>query len=112
MKNIRKVFFDNHYAMTNETPKAMEFEHRENGDFIYILPNKQLTIVLHPEKVEADEELYNKASKETHSTALREFPKRAHTGKQPIQYGYAFVFQSNEECSQFLKELEMTSMTQ
>ena len=40
-----------------------------------------------------------------HSTALREFLKREHTGNETICYGYAYKFTSDDELKVFIGEL-------
>ena len=61
--------------------------------------------MVNPKVVEGNEELEKKTEKKYHSTALRNFPKRKNKGKQAINYGYSFKFQSEEELSSFLVRL-------
>ncbi|MFI8577554.1 hypothetical protein ACIGEL_17725 [Rossellomorea aquimaris] len=105
MQNLYTLFKENNFKLTNETLKATEFENIESKEVVYLLPNNELTLVVNPKVVEGNEELGEKAEKIYHSTALRNFPKRKHNGKTPINYGYSFKFQSEEELSSFLVRL-------
>jgi hypothetical protein len=105
MQNLHTLFKENNFKLTNETSKATEFENIESKEVVYLLPNNELTLVVNPKVVEGNEELEEKAEKKYHSTALRHFPKRKHTGKTLMNYGYSFKFQSNEELSSFLVRL-------
>ncbi|MCS0822662.1 hypothetical protein NX029_01680 [Cytobacillus firmus] len=105
MGNIHNTFGLNKFKTMKETSKAVEFRNIVNGEVIYLLPNKEITIVLNPKKVEGNKELEEKSTGLSHSTALREFPKREHTGNGPICYGYAYKFLSVEELDVFLDEL-------
>lgn len=105
MDNLLKIFNQNKYIFTKETTKAMEFENIQSNEVIYLLSNVDITIALNPEIVEGNVDLENKSYGFRHSTALSRFPKRKHTGKDLIQYGYYFKFQSKEELSSFLYNL-------
>ncbi|MEH7348239.1 hypothetical protein [Gottfriedia acidiceleris] len=105
MDHLLKTFNLNNFIFTKETTKAMEFENIQSKDVIYLLPYAEITIALNPEIVEGNVDLENKSHGYTHSTALNRFPKRKHTGKDLIHYGYSFKFQSKEELSSFLYEL-------
>ncbi|OCA85999.1 hypothetical protein A8F94_14230 [Bacillus sp. FJAT-27225] len=96
---------ENNFKVTKETTKGNEYENMETREVVYLLPNKELTIVLNPKTVEQNGWLKDKVGKYYHSTALNQFPKRKNTGKQPIHYGYPIKFQSTEELSAFLAEL-------
>lgn len=103
MTDLKDIFYQNNYRVTNETPKAVEFESSVGSQVVYLLPNKELSIVLNPNVVEGNEELKNKGYKLYHSTALRQFPKRRNKGKQEIHYGCSFTFQSGKELNTFLQ---------
>ncbi|WP_282140399.1 hypothetical protein [Cytobacillus oceanisediminis] len=105
MGNIHNTFGLNKFKTMKETPKAIEFKNIVNNEVIYLLPNKEITIVLNPKTVEGKNELKEKSTGLRHSTALREFPKREHTGNEPICYGYAYKFTSDDELDVFLGEL-------
>jgi hypothetical protein len=105
VKKLHTLFKQNNFKLTNETPKATEFENIESKEVVYLLPNKELTLVVNPKVVEGNEELEEKAERKSHSTALRNFPKRKHKGKTAINYGYSFKFQSEEELGAFLVRL-------
>jgi hypothetical protein len=105
MNKLHNLFIENNFKLTNETPKATEYENIESKENVYLLPNKELTLVVNPKVVEGNVELEEKAEKKYHSTALRYFPKRRHNGETDISYGYSFKFQSEEELSNFLVKL-------
>lgn len=106
MDKLAEVFKQHNYVMTNETTKGLEFENKQTGEIIYLLPNVETTIVLNPKTVEGTEEMKEKVGGLSHSTALKRFPKRKHTGKDPIHYGYSIKFQSPEELGSFLAGLK------
>jgi hypothetical protein len=112
MEKVLKAFNLNKFIFTKETSKAVEFEHIISKDVVYLLPNAEMTIVLNPELVEENNELEEKSSGLRHSTALMAFPKRMHTGKDLIHYGYGFKFQSVEELNTFLAGLNEVVNTQ
>ncbi|RWZ55336.1 hypothetical protein EQV77_11885 [Halobacillus fulvus] len=95
-----------HYKMTNESTKSVEFEHRTNGEVVYLLPNQELTIVLDPVSVRRDSRLKERSTGINHNTSLRTFPKRKNQGVSKIHYGYAFKFQSKEEMAAFLLDID------
>lgn len=99
---IHRIFTHNHFALNNKTKKAAEYEQNFNKEIVYLLPNKRLTIVLHPETVNKN---FETPAEPSHSTALRRFPKNIRNGKTPINYGYSFKFESEEELNDFLKKI-------
>jgi hypothetical protein len=105
VKKLHTLFKQNNFKLTNETPKATEFENIESKEIVYLLPKKELTLVVNPKVVEGNEELEEKAERKYHSTALRYFPKRRHKGETAISYGYSYKFQSEEELGAFLVRL-------
>ncbi|MBU9713676.1 hypothetical protein [Evansella tamaricis] len=105
MENLKKAFIDNHFTVTNEVKKAVEFTHRQTKEIVYLLPNIETTIVLNPETVEGNDELLEKSLGINHKSTFKAFPKRKNNGKDPIHYGYSFCFQSTEELSSFLASL-------
>lgn len=105
MGNIHNTFGLNKFKTMKETSKGVEFKHIVNDEIIYLLSNKEITLVLNPKTVEGNKRLEEKSTGLRHSTALREFPKREHTGIEPISYGYAYKFLSEEELDAFLGEL-------
>ncbi|WP_226619098.1 hypothetical protein [Cytobacillus firmus] len=109
MGNIHNTFGLNKFKTMKETSKGVEFKHVGNGEVIYLLPNKEITIVLNPETVEGNKKLEEKSTGMRHSTVLREFPKREHTGNEPISYGYAYKFLYEDELDAFLDELNTPS---
>ena len=88
--------------MTKETAKSIEFEH-QNGQIVYLLRNQEITIVLNPEIVKANESLVDRSYRKNHNTSFKQFPKTQNKGKELIHYGYSFKLQSPEELTQFLK---------
>jgi hypothetical protein len=105
MQNLNTLFKENNFNLSNESSKAIEYENLESKEYVYLLPNNELTLVVNPKIVEGNEALEEKAEKKYHSTALRNFPKRKYNGKTPINYGYSFKFQSEEELNSFLVRL-------
>jgi hypothetical protein len=105
MGNIHNTFGLNQYKTMKESSKAVEFKNIINDVVIYLLPNKEITIVLDPRQVEGNKELMEKSTGLKHNTAFLGFPKRVHTGNGPICYGFAYNFQSLEDLDVFLGEL-------
>ncbi|MGM0789916.1 hypothetical protein [Bacillus infantis] len=110
MEELIQVFKDKSFTVKQETTKAIEFENVHTEEFAYLLPYKEITVVLNPATVENYFLLKNAAKGLTHSTALKRFPKRINTGETPITYGYSFKFQSVEELSSFLKEFNLLTV--
>ncbi|WP_226654790.1 hypothetical protein [Pseudalkalibacillus hwajinpoensis] len=102
MEALKIEFTQNHFTLTKETAKSIEFEH-ENGQIVYLLHNKEITIVLNPKVVEGNQYLLDRSFKTNHNTSFQHFPKKQNKGKELIHYGYSFKFQSPEELAQFLK---------
>lgn len=102
MDNLKSIFAKNDFKLTKETSKAIEFENIHTGDVIYLLPNKEISIVVHPQTVEENKGLQHKTNGIYNSTALSLFSKRVNTGQTPITYGYSYKFKSESELNQFL----------
>lgn len=105
MENLIKAITQNNFKVTKETVKAIEFENLQNNEVVYLVPNKEITIVLSPKIVVGNEELEERSFRKLHNTAFKQFPKRKNKGKNPIHYGFSFKFQSDAELSTFLSEL-------
>ncbi|TKD70788.1 hypothetical protein [Pseudalkalibacillus hwajinpoensis] len=103
MENLKRNFIENHFTISKETTKSIEFEHGTSGEVIYLIPNKEITIILNPKLVQANQQLLDKSFGLNHSTSFRQFPKRQHTGKDLIHYGYSFKLQSSDELVKLLK---------
>ncbi|MED3835902.1 DUF4145 domain-containing protein [Peribacillus frigoritolerans] len=103
MPTIDSVFARNNFKLTKQTKKATEFEHMNNGEVLYLMAYKNISIVLNPKTVENNPSF--KGGKESHSTALTQFPKKIKNGKTPTSYGYSFNFKTEEELDAFLKSL-------
>ncbi|MFC9598711.1 hypothetical protein ACFTQL_12490 [Peribacillus butanolivorans] len=103
MAILYRIFKRNNFNLTKKTKKATEFKSIKNGEVLYLLTNKEISIVLNPNTVENNLSL--KGGEESHSTALTQFPKEIHNGKRPISYGYAFKFKTEGELDAFLKSL-------
>ncbi|MGY3312854.1 hypothetical protein ACV242_001350 [Peribacillus simplex] len=86
MPTIDSVFARNNFKLTKQTKKATEFEHMNNGEVLYLMAYKDISIVLNPKTVENNPSF--KGGKESHSTALTQFPKKIKNGKTPTSYGY------------------------
>jgi hypothetical protein len=106
MEDLKKIFTDNYYKITKETVKSIEFEHVNSGKIVYLLPNKEITVVFGPKVVESDQQLLDRSFGLNHNTSFNQFPKKQHTGKELIHYGYSFKFQSKEEVASFLRMIE------
>lgn len=100
---IYSIFVKNNFRLTKKTKKATEFEHTKNGEVLYLMANKDISIVLNPKTVENNPNF--KGGKESHSTALTQFPKKIKNGKTPTSYGYSFKFKTEGELDAFLKNL-------
>lgn len=109
MGNVQNTFGLNNFKTMKETSKAVEFINIVNDEVIYLLPNKEITIVLNPKTVGVNKVLEEKSTGLNHNTAFLKFPKRDHTGNGPICYGHAYKFQSDEELNVFLRELNNNS---
>jgi hypothetical protein len=101
-ERLEKIFSENHFTLTNKTKKAAEFENLLNKEVVYLLPNKRLTIVLHPETAQNHFEMKGEMY---HNTALRRFPKEIKNGKTPTNCGYPFQFDEADKLNDFLKKL-------
>ncbi|WP_409292740.1 hypothetical protein [Peribacillus sp. SCS-37] len=110
MEELMKVFKENSFTVKQETSKAVEFEHVDTEEVVYLMPNKEITVALNPVTVENFFLLKNVAKGLTHSTALKRFPKRINTGETPIPYGYSYKFQSVEELPSFLREFNLLTV--
>lgn len=99
---IYKIFTENNFTLINKTKKAAEFEHIISKEIVYLLPNKVITIVLHPDTVKGHFKIPDKPS---HSTALRRFPKGINNGKTPTNFGYPFKFERERELNDFLSKI-------
>lgn len=72
-----------------------------------MLPNKEISIVLHPETVEQNNGLRHISHGVFNSTALSLFPKRVNTGQKPITFGYSFKFKTESELESFLAAINL-----
>lgn len=111
MEDLKATFLQNGFIVTKEVKKAIEFTNEKIGQVIYLLPNSEITIVLDPKVVESSSDLLEKTYKKNHNTSFKKFPKRQHTGKSLITYGYSFKFQSADELSRFLERLDINKFT-
>jgi hypothetical protein len=109
MGNIQNTFGLNNFKTMKETSKAVEFKNIVSDEVIYLLSNKEITIVLNPKTVEVNKELEEKSTGLNHNTSFLQFPKRENTGNGPICYGYAYKFQSDDELDGFLREFNKLS---
>ena len=105
MGNVQNTFGLNNFKTIKENSKSVEFKHIVSEEVVYLLPNKEITIVLNPKTVEGKEDLEKKSHGLLHNTSFSQFPKRINTGKESISYGYAYKFQSDDELNTFLHEL-------
>lgn len=101
------AIFDKHdFKPTNKTKKAAEFTNEFSDEVIYLLPNKKLTIVLHPAKAK---ERFTELNEPRLSTAFGKFPKFVKDGVARSKYGYPFSFDQLEDLDHFLEILESTT---
>lgn len=107
MDNLKSIFTTNDFKLTKETSKAVEFENIHTKDVIYLLPNKEISIVLHPQTVEENKGLQHYSHGIYNSTALSLFPKRVNAGQTPITYGYSYKFKTESELEQFLGAINL-----
>jgi hypothetical protein len=103
MERMKQQLINNGYIITKESKKSVEVEGGSTGEVFYLLPNKEITIVLNPNKVEENEQLMECSFSLNHNTSYMKFPKRHNTGADLIHYGYSFKFQSEDEAVMFLK---------
>ncbi|WP_171910754.1 DUF4145 domain-containing protein [Rossellomorea aquimaris] len=99
---IYNVFTSAGFVLSNKTKKAAEFEHKENEEIVYLLPNKQTTVVIHPDTAAAHFEIPEKPN---YSTALRRFPKESEDRKTPISYGFSYKFDHSSDLRDFLMKV-------
>ncbi|MHA2961955.1 hypothetical protein [Priestia megaterium] len=102
MHNLQNIFKAHNFVLTNETTKGLEYKHQDTEDIIYLLPTKEINLVVSPLSFDMD---LSQSDGKVHSTALKHFPKRLNGGKQPISFGYSFKFQTEEALSGFLLTL-------
>jgi len=102
MHNLQHIFKAHNFALTNETTKGLEYKHQDTEDIIYLLPTKEINLVVSPLSFDVD---LSQSDGKVHSTALKHFPKRLNGGEQPISFGYSFKFQTEEALSDFLHTL-------
>ncbi|AIY83594.1 hypothetical protein U729_738 [Clostridium baratii str. Sullivan] len=100
MSRLEHVFYLNYFKLVNKTTKGTEFKGERNGEVVYLIPNKTISIVLDPNTI--SEELRLKSDGIYHSTVLKRFPKRLNTGESEITYGYSFKFDTERELNDFL----------
>ncbi|CAH2213891.1 hypothetical protein [Tepidibacter aestuarii] len=105
MENLHSIFIKNNFELKKETSKAIEYENIKGQNVVYLIPNKEISIVLNPDIVEVNAELKSKSNNKYHSTALTQFPKRKNNGEKPIHYGYSFKFETEGELDSFLKSI-------
>ena len=105
MGNIQNTFGLNNFKTIKETTKSVEFKNMISDEVVYLLNNKEITIVLNPKTVEGNEELDKKSNGLIHNTSFSQFPKKINSGKESICYGYAYKFKSDDELSEFLHQL-------
>ncbi|PGZ94156.1 hypothetical protein COE51_22945 [Bacillus pseudomycoides] len=107
IEKLYKVFLKNNFHLINKTTKAAEFENVNSKEIVYLLPNKDITIVMDPNTVENHSSF--KSENDYHSTALKKFPKKIKNGKTRTNYGYAFKFKTEDELDLFLNRVDHIS---
>lgn len=87
------------YQLTHVVKYYCELEHPDHGVAVYLdrqrTPRKVIAVMVHPEttlpSLSAVEGLVV-SSGLRHGSNMRRFPKRMHTGKAPITYGYSVEY--------------------
>ncbi|WP_243495544.1 hypothetical protein [Priestia aryabhattai] len=102
MHNLQYIFETHNFTLTNETTKGLEYKHQETENIVYLLPTKEINLVVSPLSINID---LSQSDGKVHSTALKHFPKRLNGGKQPISFGYSFKFPTAAALSDFLHTL-------
>ncbi|TWD98677.1 uncharacterized protein DUF4145 [Neobacillus bataviensis] len=82
-EHLLGIFYKNNFAVTYETAKSIELQHTVINEVVYLLDNRETSIVLHPETFERDDNLKSKG-KVRSSTALKQFPKHKNNGQSLI----------------------------
>lgn len=89
------------FYLTNETTKALEYEQKESKEVIYVLPQKEITVVLNPLTIKDSLKCENN---KRFNTSFRKFPKEVNKGKNPNHFGYMFKFKNEQQFLTFLQE--------
>ena len=97
MGNIQNTFGLNNFKTIKETTKSVEFKNMKSDEVVYLLPNKEITIVLNPRTVEGAEELEKNSNGLLHNTSFSQFPKTINAGTESICSCYAYKFKSDDE---------------
>ncbi|MBM7655264.1 DUF4145 domain-containing protein [Neobacillus cucumis] len=103
-ENIVSIFKKYNFNKNYETTKAIELEHLNSKELVYLINNKKTSIVLNPKTIEMNDDLKS-TGKKFSSTALKQFPKAINKGKTPINYGYLYNFGTDDELETFLQNL-------
>lgn len=110
---ISEVFIANDYLIVHETQKKRAFQRAGNPPVYVNLTSTEgvSAVVLHPDQIER-RDLFDAIEGVTvgatiyHSSNLRLFPKRQHTGKNEIAYGIPVEFASETALRNFLRVYE------
>ncbi|MFP7156297.1 hypothetical protein SFC34_10695 [Priestia aryabhattai] len=46
MYNLHHIFKTHNFELTNKTTKGLEYQHRETKDIVYVLPTKEINLVV------------------------------------------------------------------
>lgn len=101
------------------TKKVLPLKHDRRRDWIYVdVTAKRPTLIVHPDHLPDMDALAtidgvhptgDESAPFRHSTNMGRFPKRSHTGQNPISYGLAFRLDSVAAATDFLVELDTVS---
>ena len=105
---FKPTFNDMGFVWRETTKKVTAFQLKgqqkdEATSYVYLLDNKQPTIVVHPHL--ADEDILRAAglaSEPMKHTGLKAFPRKIEGNVAKSNYGYAFKFDSPTELAGFL----------
>ncbi|MGL4363205.1 MAG: hypothetical protein ACRCSG_08090 [Cellulosilyticaceae bacterium] len=100
MKNIYEILENNNFEFSKEISKYIRFENIRKGEILYVVPNKQISIVLNPETIKP-ETIIDFTYTIYHNTSLTLFPTKVHREDRPIHYGYQYKFETEKMLEYF-----------
>lgn len=102
---VLQAFADAGYLRMHETTKIDRFGGRSEISRVYVKKGDAISIVVHPNaKSRAQLALQDQGAvgKAYHNSNMTEYPKRMHTGKGAIPYGYPVTFETAGALREFL----------
>lgn len=109
---IEELLLDHGYLPVHQTKKKRELQ---RGDAVPVYLNLTTTsgeaaLIIHPDQPVQDLtkglEGITVSEGYYHSSNMRKFPKRMHTGVTPVNYGWGLTFESESSVQQLLARLE------